>query len=179
MIPNLDVIRPGDAEETAGAFLAGLERVDGPTALILTRQAIPLVNELTVEERREGVKKGAYIAKKETGKLETILLASGSELQYAIAAAAELGDGTRVVSFPCFERFDRQSAEYKESVLPKTVAKRIAIEAGVTGLWWKYVGTEGKVIGIDRFGISAPGDTVMAELGMTAANLVSVVKSLG
>ena len=98
VIPNLDVIRPGDAEETAGAFVAAMSRTDGPTALILTRQAIPLMNELSVEARRDGALKGGYIAKKETGALTTILLASGSELQHAMAAAAELGDGVRVVS---------------------------------------------------------------------------------
>jgi len=134
------------------------------------------MNELSVEERRDGVLKGGYIAKKESGALTTILLASGSELQHAIKAAAELGDGVRVVSMPCFERFDRQSAEYRESVLPKACTKRVAIEAGVTGLWWKYVGTEGKVLGIDRFGISAPGNTVMAELGMTADKVVEAAR---
>jgi transketolase len=176
VIPNLDVIRPGDAEETAGAFVAAMHRTDGPTALILTRQAIPLMNHLSVEERRDGTLRGGYIAKKETGALTTILLASGSEVQYCIAAAAELGDGVRVVSLPCFERFDRQSAEYRESVLPKAVTKRVAIEAGVTGLWWKYVGTEGKVLGIDRFGLSAPGDTVFKKLGITKEAVIEAAK---
>jgi transketolase len=176
VIPNLDVIRPGDAEETAGAFVAAMARTDGPTALILTRQAIPLMNELSVQARRDGVLKGGYIAKKETGALTTILLATGSELQYAMAAAAELGDGVRVVSLPCFELFDRQSAEYRESVLPTACAKRVAIEAGVTGLWWKYVGAQGKVIGIDRFGMSAPGGTVFKELGITKESVVAAAK---
>ncbi len=176
VIPNLDVIRPGDAEETAGAFVAAMARTDGPTALILSRQAIPLMNELSVDARRSGTRKGAYIAKKESGALTTILLASGSELQHAMAAAAELGDGVRVVSMPCMELFDRQSADYRESVLPASCTKRIAIEAGVSGLWWKYVGTQGKVLGIDRFGISAPGNTVMAELGMTKNHVVAAAK---
>jgi transketolase len=176
VIPNLDVIRPGDAEETAGAFVAAMSRTDGPTALILTRQAIPLMNELSVEARRDGTLKGGYIAKKETGSLTTILLATGSELQHAMAAAAELGDGVRVVSLPCFELFDRQSAEYRESVLPTSCTKRIAIEAGVTGLWWKYVGTAGKVLGIDRFGMSAPGNTAMKELGMTKDEVIAAAK---
>jgi transketolase len=176
VIPNLDVIRPGDAEETAGAYVAAMQRTDGPSALILTRQAIPLMNHLTVEERRHGTLCGGYIAKKETAALTTILLASGSELQYCIAAAAELGEGVRVVSLPCFERFDRQSAEYRESVLPKAVTKRIAIEAGVTGLWWKYVGTEGKVLGIDRFGISAPGDIVFKKLGISKEAVLEAAK---
>ncbi len=176
VIPNLDVIRPGDAEETAGAFVAAMSRTDGPTALILTRQAIPLMNELSVEARRDGVLRGGYIARKESGALTTILLATGSELQHAMAAAAELGDGVRVVSMPCFERFERQSPEYRESILPKSCTKRVSIEAGVTGLWWKYVGTEGKALGIDRFGISAPGDVVMKELGMTKDAVVAAAK---
>jgi transketolase len=176
VIPNLDVIRPGDAEETAGAFVAAMSRTDGPTALILTRQAIPLMNELSVEARRNGVLRGAYIARKETGALTTILIGTGSELQHAMAAATELGDGVRVVSMPCFERFERQSPEYRESVLPKACTKRVSIEAGVTDLWWKYVGTEGKALGIDRFGISAPGDVVMKELGMTKEDVVAAAK---
>jgi len=173
VIPNLDVIRPGDAEETAGAFVAAMSRTDGPTALILSRQAMPLMNSLSVETRRDGTLKGGYIAKKESGALTTILLATGSELQNAMAAAGELGDGVRVVSLPCFELFDRQSAEYRESVLPSSCIKRIAIEAGVTGLWWKYVGTQGKILGIDRFGISAPGNMVMKELGMTKDHIIA------
>ncbi|RYD38202.1 MAG: transketolase [Verrucomicrobiaceae bacterium] len=176
VIPNLDVIRPGDAEETAGAFIAALNRTDGPTALILSRQAIPLMNDLSVQERRDGTVRGGYIAVKEKGELTTILLATGSEVQHAVAAAAELGDGVRVVSLPCFERFERQSPEYKESILPKAVTKRIAIEAGVSALWWKYVGTEGKVIAIDRFGISAPGNTVFKELGITKDAVVAAAK---
>ena len=176
VIPNLDVIRPGDAEETAGAFIAAMTRTDGPTALILTRQAIPLMNELSVDVRRDGVLRGGDIAHKESGALTTILLATGSEVQYAMAAAIELGDGTRVVSLPCFERFERQSAEYRESVLPKACTKRISIEAGVTDLWWKYIGTEGKAIGIDRFGISAPGDVVFKELGISKDRIVAAAK---
>ena len=176
LIPNLDVIRPGDAEETAGAFIAAMHRSDGPTALILSRQAIPLMNDLSVQDRRDGAIRGGYVAVKEKGELTTILLATGSEVQHAVAAAAELGDGVRVVSLPCFERFERQSPEYKESVLPKAVKKRIAIEAGVSGLWWKYVGDEGKIIGIDRFGISAPGNTVFKELGITKESVVAAAK---
>lgn len=179
VIPNVDVIRPGDPEETAGAFAAMVERKDGPTALFLTRQSVATLNEVPAKVRREGVFRGAYVAKKETGDLKTILIGTGSELQHAMNAAKELGDGVRVVSMPCMERFDRQSDDYRESVLPSSCTKRVAIEAGVSGLWWKYVGCEGSVVGIDRFGISAPGDTVMSELGMTADNLVEVVKNLG
>jgi transketolase len=178
LIPNLDVIRPGDAEETAGAFVAALERTDGPTALVLTRQDIPSQDSIPVNERREGVLKGGYIAMKETGPLKIILLATGSELQHAMKAAAEIGDGARVVSMPCMERFERQSKTYRDLVLPPTCVKRIAIEAGVTNLWYKYVGTEGKVIGIDRFGMSAPGDAVMHVLGITCENLLEAALSL-
>ena len=175
VIPGLDVIRPGDAEETAGAFIAAMMRTDGPTSLILTRQAIPLMNHLSAQERRDGVLRGGYVAVKESGALTTILIGTGSELQYCVEAAKQLGDGVRVVSMPCVERFERQSAEYKESVLPKSCSKRVSIEAGVTDIWWRYVGTEGKALGIDRFGISAPGDVVMKELGMTAADVVAAV----
>ncbi|MCH7228313.1 transketolase [Haloferula sp. A504] len=176
VIPNLDVIRPADAEETAGAFAAAMLRTDGPTLLALTRQGVPAMTGLSHGERREGVIRGGYIVRKEKGELTTLLLASGSEVQHALKAAEELGDGVRVVSMPCFERFDRQSDDYRESILPKSCTKRIAIEAGVTGLWWKYVGSEGKVIGIDRFGLSAPGGTAMKELGISAESIVAAAK---
>lgn len=175
VIPNLDVVRPADAEETVGAFGAAVARTDGPTALILTRQGVPPMSHLTAAQRRNGVLKGGYVVKEETGPLTTILLASGSEVQHAIRAAVSLGEGVRVVSMPCFERFDRQPAEYRESVLPSSCTRRLAIEAGVSGLWWKYVGSQGKVIGIDRFGISAPGGTVMKELGMNAESIIAAL----
>jgi transketolase len=178
VIPNLDVIRPADAEETAGAFCAAMLRGDGPTALVLTRQTVPPMLAPSATDRRNGVLKGAYIVRKESAPLETLLLASGSELQHALAAADRLGPGTRVVSMPCFERFDRQSTAYRESVLPPACERRVAIEAGIGGLWWKYVGTRGQVIAIDRFGMSAPGDIVMRELGITADHVVDVVKTL-
>jgi transketolase len=178
VIPNLDVIRPADPEEAAGAFAAALERTDGPTLLALTRQNLPNLNDIPVQDRREGVLKGGYVAVKETAELTHILLASGSELQLAVAAAKQIGAGARVVSVPSFERFNRQSAEYRESVLPKSVRKRVAIEAGVTGLWYQYVGLDGKVIGIDRFGISAPGPTVFKELGITAEAVVAAAQAL-
>jgi transketolase len=179
VIPNLDVIRPGDPEETAGAFAAAFSRTDGPTLIALTRQAIPIQNDVPVEVRREGVQKGAYVARKETGQLEAIILATGSELQHAFNAAKQLGDGIRVVSVPCTERFLRQAPSYREEVLPSSCRKRVAIEAGVTILWYAFVGLDGKVVGIDRFGMSAPGGKVMTELGMTAESVVEAVKSLG
>ncbi len=132
-----------------------------------------------MKDRREGALKGGYIAKKETAALDTILLASGSELQHAMKAAETLGAGTRVVSMPCFTRFDRQSAEYRESVLPKGCRKRVSIEASVTVTYAKYVGLDGASVGIDRFGMSAPGAEIFKKLGITAEHLVEVVKSLG
>ena len=178
VIPNLDVIRPADPEETAGAFAAALERVEGPTLLALTRQNLPTLNEISVQARREGAIKGGYIAVKETAPLTHILIATGSELQLAIAAAKVLGAGVRVVSLPCTSRFDRQSAEYRESVLPSSCRKRVAVEAGVTVLWHKYVGLDGKVVGIDRFGLSAPAPTVFKELGVTVEAVVTAAQSL-
>ena len=178
MIPNLDVIRPADPEETAGAWVAALQKKTGPTLLALTRQAVPLLSEIPVAERREGVSKGGYVVVRESGELQAIILASGSEVQHAIAAAKELGHGVRVVSMPCLERFEAQSAAYKEEVLPRSCRRRVAIEAGVPGPWFRYVGLDGKVVGIPRFGLSAPGDKVMEVLGMNARSVVEAVRSL-
>jgi transketolase len=178
VIPNFDVIRPADPEETAGAFAAALERTDGPTLLALSRQNVPMLNEIPAHIRRAGVLKGGYVAIQETAPLTHILLASGSEVQLAVAAAKTLGAGTRVVSMPSFERFNRQTAEYRESILPKSVRKRVSIEAGVTSLWSQYVGLDGKMIGIDRFGISAPGATVFKELGITAEAVIAAAQAL-
>ena len=178
VIPGLDVIRPADAEETAGAFAAALERVEGPTLIALTRQAVPNLNEIPPHIRRAGVLKGGYVAVQETAPLTHILLATGSELQLAISAAKVLGPGVRVVSLPSFERFNRQPAEYRDAILPPTCRKRAAIEAGVTPLWREYVGLDGKVVGIDRFGLSAPAAVVFKELGITTEALVSATKSL-
>ena len=178
VIPNLDVIRPADPEETAGAFTAAMQRTDGPTLLALSRQNLPNLNDIPVQTRREGVIKGGYVAVAETAELETIIMGTGSELQHAIAAAKKLGPGTRVVSIPSFYRFDHQPAEYREEVLPTHCRRRVAIEAGVTPLWYKYVGLDGKVVGIDRFGMSAPGNIVMEKLGMTADSVIKAVESL-
>ena len=178
VIPNLDVIRPGDPEEVAGAFVAAMERTDGPTALILTRQKVATQSQISVRERREGVFRGGYVAVKETADLEVILMASGSELDLAVQAAKEIGAGARVVSMPCMERFDRQPADYQESVLPAACRKRVAIEAGVGCPWHQYVGLDGKVVGIERFGISAPAPIVFEQLGLTTQNVVDTAKSL-
>lgn len=178
LIPNLDVVRPADPEETAGAFVAALERNDGPTMIALTRQAVPLLSEIPPEVRREGVLKGGYIAKKETAPLSLILMSAGSELQHAMTAAKSLGAGTRVVSIPSFWRFNRQPEAYREAVLPKACRKRISIEATTSSTWAQYVGLDGVTIGIDRFGLSAPGATVMKELNMTAEHVVAVANKL-
>ena len=178
LIPNLDVIRPGDPEETAGAFVAAVTRTDGPTALILSRQNLTTLKQIPVETRRQGALLGGYVARAEQGDLKLIILASGSELQHAMLAAEQLGAGVRVVSMPCMERFDRQSAAYRESVLPAAFRKRVAIEAGVSDTWYKYVGLDGRTVAINRFGISAPGPTVMKELGITPENLVAVAKTV-
>ncbi|MFI5337910.1 MAG: transketolase-like TK C-terminal-containing protein, partial [Opitutales bacterium] len=178
VIPNLDIIRPADPEETAGAYAAALERTDGPTLLSLTRQAVPMLNDIPAATRREGVLKGGYVAVAETAPLTHLLLSCGSELQWAVAAAKTLGPGARVVSLPSFFRFDRQPQEYRDAVLPPGCRKRVAIEAGVTGLWHKYVGLEGRVVGIDRFGLSAPGGIAMKELGITAEAVVAAANSL-
>jgi transketolase len=178
LIPGFELIRPADAEETAGAFAAALERTDGPTLIALTRQSVPNLNEIPPHIRRAGVLKGGYVAVQETAPLTLILLATGSELQLALAAARELGAGTRVISLPSFERFDRQSAEYRESILPSACRRRVAVEAGVTGLWRKYVGLDGRIVGIDRFGLSAPAPIVFKELGITAEAVVSAARSL-
>merc|ERR1712228_448292 len=145
LIPNVDVMRPGDADETAAAYVHSIERTTGPTALILSRQNLPVVD-ADPAMKKEGTKKGGYVIKKETEELSSIILAVGSELGMAMEAAEELGAGTRVVSMPCVEAFERQSAEYKESVLPAAMkSKTTAVEAGVTSVWYKYAD---KVLGV-------------------------------
>ena len=178
VMPNIDVIRPADPEETAGAFAAAMERTDGPTLIALTRQVVPILNDVDLHARREGVRRGGYIAKRESEPLELIILSCGSELQHALAAANELGAGTRVVSMPCTERFNRESEEYREEVLPKNVRKRVAIEAGVPEIWYQYVGLDGRVIGLHRFGLSAPGAEVMKEFGIDAQHVIDAARSL-
>jgi transketolase len=179
LIPHIDVIRPADPEETAGAFAAAVQRTDGPTLLALTRQVVPILNDVDVKARRGGVARGGYIAKEEKGKLDLIIMSCGSELQHALAAAKALGDGVRVVSMPCFERFRRESEKYREEVLPKSCRRRVAIEAGVPEIWYEYVGLDGKVIGLHEFGLSAPGAEVMKERGIDAEHVIEAAKSLG
>ena len=179
LMPHIDVIRPADPEETAGAFVAAVERTDGPTLIALTRQVVPILNEIDPNLRREGVLRGGYVAKKEKEKLDLIIMSCGSELQHALAAAKELGDHVRVVSMPCFERFGRESEEYREEVLPKSCRRRVAIEAGVPEIWYQYVGLDGKVVGLHEFGLSAPGAEVMKERGIDAPHVIDAAQSLG
>lgn len=183
IIPNLDVIRPADEEEAAGAWICALRRREGPTALILTRQNVPSLTascpELSAETRRQGTRKGAYIALKEkTATPRLIIIATGSEVYLALEAAKQLGDDVRVVSMPSMFRFNLQDAAYKEEILPAACKRRIAIEAGKTDLWYRYVGEEGQIIGIDNFGFSAPGPQVLSELGMNVENIVTVANNL-
>ena len=170
-IPNLDVMRPGDADETAAAYVSAMQRLDGPTALILSRQDLPVIDE-PASAKREGTLKGGYVLKKEVGELKKIIVAAGSEVWIAVDAAASMGDGVRVVSMPCVEAFERQDAAYIESVLPKALKpSTVAVEAGVTSAWYKYAD---KVLGVDSFGLSAPGDEVFAEKGINAAGIVAM-----
>src|SRR5213076_2876959 len=123
--------------------------------------------------------RGGYVARKERAKLDLIILSCGSELQHALAAAKELGDEVRVVSMPCFERFNRQSEKYREEVLPDACRRRVAIEAGATEIWYQYVGLDGRVVGLHEFGLSAPGTEVMKERGIDAQHVVDAAHSLG
>ncbi|MCT1675881.1 transketolase [Staphylococcus epidermidis] len=179
-IPNMNVIRPADGNETRVAWEVALESEHTPTSLVLTRQNLPTldVDKQTVEN---GVRKGAYIVFETEQQLEYLLLASGSEVNLAVEAAKELeqqGKGVRVISMSNWYAFEQQSSEYKESILPSDVTKRIAIEMASPLGWHKYVGIEGKVIGINSFGASAPGDLVVEKYGFTKENILKQVRSL-
>ncbi|MSQ63177.1 MAG: transketolase [Betaproteobacteria bacterium] len=174
LIPNLDVWRPCDAMETAVAWTTAIQRKNGPTALLLSRQNLPF------EKRQDGVvdqiQKGGYVLADAPG-AKAILLATGSEVQLALAAQKLLDFPVRVVSMPCTSVFDRQPQQYRDSVLTPGV-RRIAIEAGVTDFWRKYVGLEGAVVGIDRFGESAPAPELFKHFGFTPENVVKVARSV-
>ena len=180
-MPNLILIRPADANETREAWKVALERQGGPVALILTRQNVPILDQ-NKYGRAEGLRKGAYILTDNSdGNPELIIIASGSEVHVALETYEKLvaeGVKVRVVSMPSFELFEMQPKEYRDTVLPPAVRKRLAIEAGATLGWYKYVGTEGEVVGIDRFGASAPGKVVLERLGISAENLLSKAKAL-
>lgn len=179
-IPNLTVMRPADANETAEAWRYALNHTNGPTALALTRQGLPTLDR-TKYGAASGVQKGAYILSEANDVPEIILMGTGSELQYALEAADMLraeGVDVRVVSFPSWEAFEAQSDTYKKQILPPRITKRVAIEAGVTLGWERYVGLEGTIIGIDRFGASAPYETLYKEFGFTAEHVAAAARKL-
>jgi transketolase len=168
-MPGMRVVRPADANETVAAWKAALTN-DGPTILALTRQGVPLVTDAAVAAA--GTPRGAYIVRAEgSGEPDIILIATGSEVTLATDAHKSLankGVASRVVSMPSWELFEDQDADYRESVLPRSVTRRLSIEAGTTFGWERYVRSDGDSIGIDRFGLSAPGATVFREFGITA-----------
>jgi transketolase len=176
LLPNLWVIRPADGPETAEAWRAAVRRTDGPTALVLSRQELPVIDRDRYAPA-DGLHRGAYVlAEASGGEPELILLATGSEVWLALAARDELEQRqeipTRVVSMPCWELFEAQSRDYRDQVLPPLVTARLAVEAGSTALWHRWVGTLGGVVGIDQFGASAPGGTALIKFGFTEDNVV-------
>ncbi|MDP3009662.1 MAG: transketolase [Methylococcales bacterium] len=177
-IPNMDVWRPADSTETAVAWVLAVERMTGPTSLVLSRQALPFI--ARTDAQIADIRKGAYVISEANGTAQIILIATGSEVDLALksqAALAEKGIQARVVSMPSTNVFDRQDKAYKDSVLTPSV-KRVAIEAGVTDYWRKYVGLEGGVVGIDTFGESAPAGALMKHFGFTVENVVSNVEAV-
>ena len=181
MIPNMTVIRPMDANETAEAWKSALKNKKGPTCLVLTRQNLPVYDRAGLGwAKSEEAQKGGYVLCEDKD-FEAIIIATGSEVELAVEAKTKLneqGVKVRIVSMPSTNIFDEQSQEYKESVLPKNILKRVAVEAGVTLGWYKYVGLEGRVIGLDRFGASAPYKTLYKEFGITTDAIVEAVNSL-
>ncbi len=179
MIPNMQVWRPCDAVESAVSWKAAIERNDGPSCLIFSRQNLAHIARTPAQI--EAIGKGGYILKDSEGQPDVILIATGSEVELAVKAADELsgkGKKVRVVSMPSTNVFDAQDEAYRESVLPKAVTKRVVVEAGVTDSWWKYAGTQGCVIGMDRFGESAPAGALFKEFGFTVDNVVKHVEAL-
>jgi transketolase len=173
IMPNMDVWRPGDATETAVAWVAAVERKDGPTSLMLTRQALPFVTRSNTQT--DLIAKGGYILR-EAAKPMAVIIATGSELGLALAARellAATGIEVRVVSIPCTNVFDRQDVTYKANVLPHNVP-RIAVEAGITDFWWKYGCSA--VVGLDRYGESAPAGQLFKTFGFTAENVADTVR---
>lgn len=176
-MPNLDVIRPADGNEVVAAWRHAAASEHRPTALVLTRQNLPVLPG-TAELAEEGLSRGAYILAKEEGELSGIIIATGSEVALALEAKKTLGGSVRVVSMPSMNIFDEQSAEYREEILPKAVRRRLAVEAGTSYGWGKYVGLEGATVTIDKWGASAPATKVLPEYGFTAENVVAVYNTL-
>ncbi len=179
LMPNMSVWRPCDTVETAVAWKSALGNETGPTSLVLTRQGLP--HQARTAEQITNVSRGGYVLKDCDGTADILLIATGSEIELAVNAADALAaDGikARVVSMPSTDVFDAQDADYRESVLPATVTARVAIEAGVTEGWWRYVGTQGRVVGLDRFGESAPANELFEYFGFTTNNVVAVAKDI-
>lgn len=174
--PNLHTWRPADTVETAVAWLSALQYKDGPTALILSRQNLPF--QTRDQAQIDDITKGGYVLAKEKGELKAIIIATGSEIDLAMQAYAEL-DGVRVVSMPCAELFMKQDAAYREAVLPSNIRARVAVEAAHVDYWWKFVGLDGKVIGMTTYGESAPAKDLFNHFGITKQAVVDAVNSLG
>ncbi|MCY1592243.1 transketolase [Staphylococcus pettenkoferi] len=178
-IPNMNVIRPADGNETRVAWQVALESESTPTSLVLTRQNLPTLD-VDQQDLEKGVRKGAYVVYESEQEVEYLLLASGSEVSLAVEAAKDLeaqNKGVRVVSMPNWHAFDQQDEAYKEQILPKHITKRVAIEMASSLGWHKYVGTEGKVIAIDEFGASAPGGLVVEKYGFTKENILNQIQT--
>jgi transketolase len=169
MIPRMDVWRPCDTVETAVAWRKAIEKQDGPTCLAFTRQGVPFQPRDAVQIAN--IERGGYVLRDCDGTPDVIVIATGSEVGISMEAAAASSKKVRVVSMPCTSLFDAQDAAYKESVLPAAVTARVAVEAASTDAWWKYVGTSGKVVGIDTFGESAPAGELFKQFGFTAENV--------
>jgi transketolase len=179
-IPGLTVIRPADANETAAAWRRAIQNTAGPTALILSRQKLPILD-ASLGDFNNGLSNGAYILADSNRKLDIILIASGSEVHIVLDAKQKLsekGISARVVSMPSWELFELNSQEYKDTVLPPNITTRVAVEAGITMGWERYTGGGDGIIGLNRFGASAPGGTVMQQFGFTADNVVNKVMEI-
>jgi transketolase len=181
-IPRLWVVRPADANETSVAWRVALEREDGPVALLLSRQSIPVLDRAEVAPA-DGLERGGYRLwdSFEGGDPEIILIATGAEVGATLEAARTLaadGARARVVSMPCMELFEAQPKSYREQVLPPAATARLAVEPGASMSWWRWVGSSGDVLGLDRFGASAPGSTVLSELGFSVENILARARAL-
>jgi transketolase len=177
MIPNMSVWRPCDAVESAVAWKLAVERKDGPSCLIFSRQNLAHMERS--DDQLEAIARGGYVLRDCEGTPDAIIIATGSEVDLAVKAAEALsGKAVRVVSMPSTDAFDAQDEAYRESVLPTAVTARVAVEAAVTGGWWKYVGGKGAVLGIDRFGESAPAGDLFQAFGFTVDKVVAAVNDV-